>query len=35
MMFELLDFMWEVIMISNENIDLDILHLTNNWYFKL
>jgi hypothetical protein len=30
MMFELLDFMWEVVMISHELIDLGILHLPNN-----
>jgi hypothetical protein len=35
MMFDVLDFMWEVVMISNEHIDLDILHLPNNCYFEL
>lgn len=34
-MSELLDFMWEVVMISHEHIYLGILHLPNNWYFKL
>jgi hypothetical protein len=34
-MSELLDFMWEVVMISREHIYLDILHLSNKCYFKL